>query len=259
MSYAGYITTTGLETMDAVIHDHRTYAPGAERFYSEKIIALDACVYCYRPPDDAPDVAPLPAIENGFVTFGSFNNTPKLTPTTFDLWASVLIRLPSARLALKAGAMADAGSKELIYAKFGERGVARERIDMLPPTVFDEHLRDYAKMDIALDPTPFTGGITSCQALWQGVPFVTLEGTTHVSRVGASILATAGLDELIAETAAGFVDAAVALASDLARLSDLRATMRERLAATTLIDGATFAPSFERALLTAWDDKQTAA
>ena len=104
VSYAGYITTTGLKTMDAVIHDHRTYVPGAERFYSEKIVPLDTCVYCYRPPEEAPDVAPAPASVNGFVTFGSFNNTPKLTPTTFDLWALVLKQVPTARLVLKAGA-----------------------------------------------------------------------------------------------------------------------------------------------------------
>ena len=257
VSYAGYITTTGLSAMDAVIHDQRTYVPGTEGFYSEKIVALETCVYCYRPPDDAPEVAPAPALANGFVTFGSFNNTPKLTPTTFDLWAGVLREIPSARLVLKAGALRDPGAQALIHTSFGERGIEPGRIDLLPPTMFEDHLKDYAKMDIALDPAPFTGGITSCQALWQGVPFVTFEGSSHVSRVGASILATAGFDELIAETAEAFVAVAAELAADIPRLADYRATMRERLAATTLIDGATFTPSFEKALLAAWAEKNS--
>lgn len=250
VSYAGYVTTTGLDTMDFVVHDGVTRSPEAEAGYSERVLTLDTCLYCYRPPDGAPPVAPAPALANGHITFGSFNNTPKLTAATFDLWAAVLRRVATARLVLKAGALRDAGTCERITAELEARDVARGRFDLLPPTPFARHLADYARVDIALDAAPFTGGITSLQALWQGVPFVTLKGTSHAARVGASILTAAGLDDLIAETSQDYADIAAGLAP--ARVSSLRQTMRQRLGATTLIDGAAFTREFERALLRAW-------
>jgi predicted O-linked N-acetylglucosamine transferase (SPINDLY family) len=254
VSYAGYVTTTGLDAMDWVVHDAVTRVSEAEAEYAERLLTLGACLYCYRPPEVAPPVAPAPLAKKGFITFGSFNNTPKLTAATFDLWGAALQRVPNSRFVLKAGAMRDAGARERVTAALSARGVAGERLDLVPPTTFDEHLADYGRIDIALDPAPFTGGITSLQALWQGVPFVTFKGASHAARVGASILTTAGLGDLIAETPEDYAAIAAALASDTARVADLRQTMRERLAPTTLIDGAAFTAEFERALVKAWDE-----
>jgi predicted O-linked N-acetylglucosamine transferase (SPINDLY family) len=253
VSYAGYVTTTGLDAMDFAIHDAVTRAPDADENYAERVLSLATCLYCYRPPDAVPTVAPAPLETQGHITFGSFNNTPKLTAATFDLWAAVLGRAAGARLVLKAGAFRDEGSRARVTEALVERGVEAGRIDLLPPTKFAEHLADYGRIDIALDPVPFTGGITSLQALWQGVPFVTLKGHCHVARVGASILTTAGLGDLIAETPQGYVEIAAALAADNARVVQLRQTMRQRLAVTTLIDGAAFTAEFERVLLAAWE------
>ena len=156
VSYAGYVTTTGLDAMDFVVHDRVTRFPEAEAGYAEHVLALDTCLYCYRPPDGAPPVAAPPVAANGHITFGSFNNTPKLTAATFDLWAAVLRRVPTSRFVLKTGAMRDAGTCERITAELKRRGAAPERLVLVPPTPFAAHLADYARIDIALSlpPTP---------------------------------------------------------------------------------------------------------
>jgi protein O-GlcNAc transferase len=253
-SWLGYPDTTGLAKVDYRLTDATADPPGdADRWHSEKLIRLANGFLCYRPPADAPAVAPPPSAASGAVTFGSFNTLAKLSPELLDAWALLLARLPEARLVIKTEALDDpAVCKDLLESLAG-RGVTAERVALRG---FEEQLADhldrYREIDIALDSTPYTGTTTTCEALWMGVPVVTLAGTRHVGRVGASLLGRLGLDELVADSLEGYVETAAALAGDPARLAKLRDGMRERMRASPLIDEAGFAASIEAAFRDMW-------
>jgi protein O-GlcNAc transferase len=188
------------------------------------------------------------------VTFGCFNNLAKLTPSMIALWAQLLGALPQARLKLKSFGLAAASAQRSIREQFAARGVAAERLEFSgPEESYAEHLAKYAHIDVALDVFPYNGAATSCEALWMGVPVVTLAGPTHVSRVGASLLTSAGLPELVAGSAEEYVQKALGLARDVERLRNLRATMRDRLGRSALLDARGFARSVESAYLEMWD------
>ena len=253
-SWLGYPDTTGLAKVDYRLTDAIADPPGdADRWHSEKLIRMANGFLCYRPPADAPPVAPPPSAATGAVTFGSFNTLAKLSPEMLDAWAAILARLPDARLVIKTEALDElAVRKDLLEALAG-RGIAAERVALRG---FEEQLADhldrYREIDIALDSTPYTGTTTTCEALWMGVPVVTLAGVRHVSRVGASLLGRLGLDELVADSLQGYVEIAVALAGDPARLAALRERMRERMRASPLTDEAGFAASVEAAIREMW-------
>jgi protein O-GlcNAc transferase len=206
---------------------------------------------CYRPPDDAPPVA-TPAADSP-ITFASFNVLAKLSPETIALWSRVLEAVPRSRLMLKSDGLDDAGARERITRAFRANGVSAERIELIgfvpDPAA---HLATYNRVDIALDPTPYNGTTTTMEALWMGVPAVTLRGDRHSGRVGASLLARAGLGELVASTGDEFLRIAATLATDRPRLADLRGGMRARLTATTLIDGPRFTRGVEAAYRAMW-------
>ena len=194
-----------------------------------------------------------PCLKTVTVTFGSFNNPAKLSAATFDVWATLLSRLPQARLLLKGEPFADAATRALFLARLVERGVAAERVELvawLPDAA--AHLALYHRMDIALDPFPYNGTTTTCEALWMGVPVVTLRGDRHAGRVGASLLSQIGLTDLIANSVEEYVEIAVALAGNPGRLSDLRRVLRPRMAASPLCDGPAFARKMESAFRTMW-------
>ena len=168
---------------------------------------------------DAPEPTVPPCLKTGTVTFGSFNNPAKVSAATFDAWATLLSRLPQARLLLKGKPFADAATRALFLARLGERGVAAERVELvawLPDAA--AHLALYHRVDIALDPFPYNGTTTTCEALWMGVPVVTLRGDRHAGRVGASLLTQIGLTDLIANSVEEYVEIAAALARNPARL-----------------------------------------
>ena len=183
------------------------------------------------------------------MTFGSFNNPAKVSAATFDAWATLLARLPQARLLLKGKPFADAATRALFLARLGERGVAAERVELvawLPDAA--AHLALYHRVDIALDPFPYNGTTTTCEALWMGVPVVTLRGDRHAGRVGASLLTQIGLTDLIANSVEEYVEIAVALAGDPARLNDLRHSLRPRMAASPLCDVSGLCPQDRKCL-----------
>ena len=254
LTWLGYPATTGLPTIDGRITDAVADPPGdADRLHTERLIRLDGGFLCYRPYDKAGAVAPLPARGAGHVTFGSFNNRAKLSPRTIALWAEIMGQVPDARLLLKATQFKDAGTRERCREAFVAAGVAGERIEILAPLPdAGEHLALYGRVDIALDPLVYNGTTTTCEALWMGVPVVTLRGDRHAARVGASILTTTGLASLIAETPDRYVAIATRLAGDLDALAQLRAGMRERLRKSPLCDAAGFARAMERAYREAW-------
>ena len=254
MTWLGYPATTGLPTIDCRITDAVADPPGeADALHTERLVRLDTGFLCYRPLDRAGAVAALPARAAGHVTFGSFNNFAKLSPGTIALWARLLRELPEARLLLKATQFKDAATRARCLAAFTDAGIAGERIEIVPPlTDPAEHLALYGRVDIGLDPLTYNGTTTTCEALWMGVPSVTLRGDRHVSRVGASIMTMVGLDELIAATPDDYVATAKNLAHDLDRLAELRAGMRVRLRASPLCDAPRFAGAMEAAYRDIW-------
>ena len=207
---------------------------------------------CYGARDDAPAPGPPPCLATGVVTFGSFNNPAKLSGATLDVWARLLARLPTARLLLKGKPFAEAATRAIYLDRLAERGVAADRIELVAWLPEREHLALYDRVDIALDPFPYNGTTTTCEALWMGVPVVTLRGDRHAGRVGASLLTQIGLSDLIADSTEAYMETAVALAGDLARLADLRQSLRPRMAASPLCDAPAFARKVEAAYRTMW-------
>jgi protein O-GlcNAc transferase len=253
-TWLGYSNTTGLASIDYRIVDDITDPPGtADAFASETLLRLPNGFLCYRGSKAAPQPSAPPCLARGFVTFGSFNNAAKVSAATFDVWAKLLTRLPGARLLLKGKAFADAATCASFMSRLQERGVVADRVQLLawlPDST--AHLSLYEKIDIALDPFPYNGTTTTCEALWMGVPVVTLRGDRHSARVGASLLTQAGFSDWIADSIDVYVETALALAGNTLALRELRRTLRPRLIASPLCDGHAFARKMETAFRTMW-------
>ena len=245
-AFLGYPFTTGLPAMNYLIADRHVVPPHTEAGYTEQVLRLEHSFLCYRPQPGTPEVAPLPALRNGFVTFGSYNNLPKISPSCLDLWARVLRAAPDARLTLMASSLADATTRERLRQSFAQRGIAPERILPLPPvTPLNRFLAEYGRIDIALDTFPYNGGTTSCDALWMGVPVVTLAGEAFPSRMGLSLLNTVNHPEWGAETPDDYVRIAKELAADLPALAMRRARLREEMRTSGLCDAPAYVASLE--------------
>ena len=254
-TFLGYPTTTGLSAIDYRITDWHVDPEGSEAHNQEVPIRLPCSYFCYRPLPDAPDVGPLPAERHSAITFGSFNNIAKISPSVLPLWAEVLRAVPGSRLLLKTKNLADASVRARIVARLGELGVDIDRVilrEWEAGTV--GHLAAYHEVDIALDTFPYNGATTTCESLWMGVPVASLSGHTHASRMGRSILVAAGFPELVADAPQEFARIAIALASDRSRLASLRAEMRSRLRASSLMNEAAFTRALEAAYRTMWEN-----
>ena len=254
VTYIGYPDTTGMRAMDYRFTDPVADPEGiAEAWHSEELVRLPTTAWCYRPPVDAPEVAPAPMLANGYITFGSFNNLQKLNGPVLDLWAAVLIAVPQSRLVLKAHSLADSSTQQRVLGRFDRAGIDRIRIDLLPKTLgASDHLRDYARMDVGLDPFPYNGTATTCEALWMGVPVITLAGAAHVSRVGTSLMTTVGLPEFIASNAEQYVRIAVDVAAEPGRVTEIRSGMRQRIGTSALRDESGITRAIEAAYRRMW-------
>ncbi len=250
VTWLGYPDTTGLAAMDARLTDAIADPDGAEAFATEKLLRLPQGFLCYAPGEDAPDVAARPA---GPITFGSFNNLPKLSDETLDLWAQVLLAVPDSRLLLKARGLDDPEVRQGVVARFAIAGVDPARLSFAGRVRgYGGHMALYGDMDIALDSLPYNGTTTTCEALWMGVPVVTLAGDRHCARVGASLMTRIGLGDLVAQTADDYVAIAAKFAADRSRLAELRGGMRARMQASPLMDAAGFTRSLESAYRALW-------
>lgn len=246
LGYLGYLHATALPEMDGLIGDAVTLPPDAALPERETPLRLPGHLFCFEPEADAPEIA---ARGPGPIRFGSFNHLAKLSPQTVRLWARLLQDIPDATLTLCAMALADEGVRMATWARFNAAGVDPARILMLPPELDTARfLARYADIDIALDPLPFNGGMTSLQALWQGVPVLTLPGQRMASRMGASLMRALDLDRFVAADADDFVQIGKTLAADLDALAALRAGMRGRMRDHGLLDGVRFADGFASVL-----------
>jgi protein O-GlcNAc transferase len=246
--------TSGLAEMDWFLTDRWETPAGFEAIYSERLLRLPDGYVCYSPPTYAPDVAPLPALSNGHVTFGCFNNIAKLTPQLIETWARILHRLPTARLVLKTHQLSHAETVASLQASFAAVGIAADRLEMRGSSGHRMFLGEYNDIDLVLDPFPYSGGLTTCEALWMGVPTITCPGEIFASRHSLSHLSNAGLADWAVASVEDYVEMAIARTQDLPALAALRADLRERVRRSPLCDAQRFGRNLGNALRSAWRD-----
>lgn len=254
VTYLGYPGTTGLSAMDYRITDALADPPGmTEEHHSEQLIRLPGCAWNYGPDTD-PLLGQDPAALRGCVTFGTFNNLSKINDRMLEVWARILEAVPGSRLLLKSvGFLSMKAQKRVRDVLLSKADISEERLDIRgPEDSHESHLALYREMDIALDTFPYHGTTTTCEALWMGVPVVTLAGQTHVSRVGVSLLTNVGLSELVAESEDEYVRIAVELAGNAERLSSYRANLRDQMRGSQLLDAPSFAREIEAAFRQMW-------
>jgi protein O-GlcNAc transferase len=217
------------------------------------LVQLRESAWCFCPLSGDPPVGDLPATHGTHVTFGCFNNFAKVTDDMLQVWARILLRVPGSHLVLKNSAVQQASVVQRLRSFFAQQGIGADRLELLPRTVAPlDHLRCYQQLDLALDTFPYHGTTTTCEAFWMGLPVITLAGSSHVARVGVSLVTNVGLPECVALSPTAYVETAVALASDLPRLATLRAGLRERMRRSPLMNGTLFARGVESAYRTMW-------
>ena len=251
ISYLGYPNTTGLSSMDFRFTDAIADPPfEADRFHTESLVRFAPTAWSYLPPAEAPEPRTGGKSGGGPFTFGSFNALSKVGPATLGLWRSVLEAVPGSRLLIKSPGM----DADHWRGRFAASGRPVERVDLLPMTSgTPEHLACYARVDVALDTSPYNGTTTTCEALWMGVPVVALAGDRHAARVGASLLAAVGHPEWVASSPAEYAGIAAGLAADGDRLGALRSCLRAEMARSLLLDHAAQARNFGGALRSCWE------
>ena len=252
VSWLGYFATTGISEIDYFIADNWTLPENEPAFFTEKIWRLPETRLCFTPPDIDIEVSPLPALSNGYVTFGSFNNLSKMNDEVVALWSRVLSSAPNSLLFLKAKQLKETSIRQHVIERFAQHGIRADRLVMEGHESRAKYLSAYHRVDIALDTFPFPGGTTSVEGLWMGVPVLTLTGGSLLSRQGMGILMNAGLQEWVAADADDFVFRASTHASDVQHLARLRSGLRQQVLATPLFDAARFARHFEAALWGMW-------
>jgi len=254
VAWLGYPATTGLSEIGYRITDGIADPPGvADQWHSEKLIRLEGGFHCYEGSIDAPEIAPLLNQGSRGITFGSFNNISKISPGTISVWARILTEVEASTLILKGRMLENEVARTRLIAAFEEMDITADRLDLRHWIPRDQSpLSLYDEVDIALDTFPYNGATTTFEALWMGVPVVTLAGERHAARVGASILQNIGLPELIAGSEEGYVAAAVQLAAARERRESVRLELRNRLKASSLGDAAGFAAKMEAAYRDMW-------
>jgi predicted O-linked N-acetylglucosamine transferase (SPINDLY family) len=255
VSALGYPNTTGMAAIDYRLVDSLSDPPGSEQWNVERLFRVDPCFLCYHPPPTAPEqIQAHPGADGvGPITFGSFNAFPKVSPEVIRAWAEILRRVEGSRLVIKNTVFGSDVTRRRVSDRFAEAGADPARISLLPPNESQaDHLRAYGAIDIALDTFPYNGTTTTCEALWMGVPVVSLAGSLHAGRVGLSLLSAADLPDLVASDANGYVQTAASLAADRARLRELRQSLRARVAASPLCDAAAYGRRIDAAYRQMW-------
>jgi protein O-GlcNAc transferase len=252
VSWLGYFATTGVAAVDYFIADPWTLPPDQEAHFSEQIWRLPETRLCFTPPVSEVDVGPLPALKNGYVTFGCFNNLSKMNDAVVALWAQVLSAVPSSRLFLKYQQFGEASVRQSTCERFANHGIDVGRLIFEGYVPRADYLAAYQRVDIALDPFPFPGGTTTAEALWMGVPVLTLAGERFLSRQGVGLLMNAGLPEWVATDPQDYLARAVAHAGDLQTLAELRSDLRQQVLTSPVYDASRFARHFETALRNMW-------
>jgi protein O-GlcNAc transferase len=256
VTWLGYFATTGINEMDYILADEVGVPSKNRKYFVEKVRYLPDTRLCFSTPRHDIAVSPLPASVKGCITFGCFQNTSKVTDALLETWKTILARLPTARLRFQSKQLRDERYAESYYARLASRGIDPHRVDLQGASLRKDYLSAYSQVDIVLDTFPYPGGTTTCEALWMGVPTLTLAGNTLLARQGASLLSAAGLWDWIADDLNCYIEKAVMFASDLTKLAELRTGLRKKVLASPLFDAQRFTRNFENALWKMWDDYQ---
>ena len=253
-TYLGYPSTTGLSAIDYRITDnYADPAPVADPYSVETLVRMPCSYFCYQPLKNSPAVNPLPALKNKYLTFGSFNNYSKVTTETVQLWAEVLKAIPTSKLLVKTKNFADKHIRQAFIERFAQLGIEANRLILIGYIRSAQgHLRTYQQVDLGLDTYPYNGATTTCEALWMGVPVVTLVGERHASRMGLSILSALNLSEFIATTPEAYVARCVEFANNINALKKWRQILRETMQQSSLLDAVTFTNHLEVAYQQMW-------
>lgn len=251
-TWLGLFVTSGVPGMDYIITDPYLVPGDEAQYFSEEVWPLAESWFCLSTPDVAVEPEPLPALVNGTITFGCFNNLAKMTDVVVELWARVLLAVPGSRLFLKTRQLGDDLVRRNTLARFAAQGIGSDQLVLEGSSPYAEYFAAYNRVDVSLDPFPYAGGTTSLDSLWMAVPVLTRRGERADSHLGESIAQAAGLADWIADDDDDYVKKAADLTSDLQRLAELRAGLRERVLASSLYDGARFARHFEDALRGMW-------
>lgn len=243
-TWLGYFATTGIAEIDYWICDPYVMATADAGVCTEKQWPLPEVYCCLTPPSFAPAITTLPALENGFITFGCFNNLAKIDTTVVGTWSRILQQVPDSRLFLKTKQLDDEQTRAYMQEAFAAHGITPERLIFEGASPREELLAAYGRVDIALDPFPYPGGTTSAESIWMGVPVVTKDGDTFLSRVGKTIITNAGLADWVADDLNDYISRAVAFAKDIPTLAVLRRNMRDTASTTPLYDAKRFADHF---------------
>jgi predicted O-linked N-acetylglucosamine transferase (SPINDLY family) len=254
-AWLGYCASTGLEEVDYVMGDHIVTPESDAAYFCEKLWRLPESYFCFDPPAEGAAVSELPALKNGFVTFGSFNKLSKMTSQVVEVWARLLIAVPGSRLMLKSPILHDPETRKITHQRFGVYGIGPERLILEPASDYASYLAAYGKIDVMLDPFPYPGATTTLEGLWMGVPFITMKGDRFLARNGETIAVHAGLAPCIATDADDYVEKAKIFARELPGLAKLRQRLRGQLLQSSLFDGKRFAQQFEQALVSMWMQK----
>uniref|UniRef100_A0ACD5Y7T3 Uncharacterized protein n=1 Tax=Avena sativa TaxID=4498 RepID=A0ACD5Y7T3_AVESA len=253
VTWIGYPNTTGLPTIDYRITDSLADTPNTNQKHVEELVRLPESFLCYTPSPEAGPVCPTPAISNGFVTFGSFNNLAKITLKVMQVWARILCAVPNSRLVVKCKPFCCDSIRQKFLSTLEELGLEPLRVDLLPLIHLNhDHMQAYSLMDISLDTFPYAGTTTTCESLYMGVPCVTMAGSVHAHNVGVSLLTKVGLGRLVAKTEDEYVSLALDLASDVSTLQELRMSLRDLMIKSPVCDGESFTRGLESAYRTMW-------
>lgn len=254
VSWLGYFNTTGLDAIDYILADEYSVPHDNQQFFVEKVVRLPHSRFCYAGPEEVVPVSCTPVSEKGYISFGSFNHLAKLNPQVVALWARIMREIPQSRLVLKRMQFADKATQKRFVDAFKQHGITADRLDLRAGSTHRKMLEEYRDIDIALDPFPYTGGMTTLEALWMGVPVVTLAGNTLLGRQSASFLRLIGMENLISNDEDGYCDIALRLSADVPGLVTFRSELRQRIQSSTLGDCAAFARDLECVYRQMWGE-----
>lgn len=246
----GYPDTTGMGAMDYRLSDPHADPEGSEKYYVEKLWRLPEVAWCCDPPTETPEVGPLPADKNGYVTFGSLNNLAKVTPEMIAVWSEILTQVPKSKLILLTGKGGFGGDR--LRGLFAQHGIGMDRVQLMGRLTKPEYLGMHNSIDLYFDPYPYNGGVTSCDCLWMGTPLVTLAGDSYFTRQGHALLTNLGLPEFIAKSSEEYRDIALRMANDLNTLRELKSSLRDRVRQSPAMDGKRYVANLEKGYREMW-------
>lgn len=241
VSWLGYCASTGVSEIDYLLGDRIVTPLADQSAFVERIVHLPESYFCFSPPTTTLPVAPLPALARGHLTYGCFNKLSKMTDAVVAAWSDILTQVPTAHLMLKADVLSDPATRASTIHRFAAHGIHESRLTLAGASAYEDYLRAYAQIDIALDPFPYPGATTTLEGLWMGVPCITLRGDRFLARNGATIATHAGLEGFVATSIDDYIKKAVAVARHIMPLATLRAEMRTTLAQSALYSGERFA------------------